>query len=178
MENRRKCLDKNKLQVLFLNKFFSQVRYYQILILQQFPFSFDTRIHTSIMTAELFQFSSQLPVTTADSIACLLSFLFCFNMVKYKSYDSFFLSFFQDYCKKHQRSHLTFFLSFFPFFLSFFLSFFFKIIMYTYMQMYTYTQNATLVFIIFTDPSTPAGYETRSIFKRILTGLMSEFSFS
>ena len=32
--------------------------------------------------------------------------------------------------------------------------------------------------IIFTNPSARAGYETRSIFKRSLTGLNSEFSFS
>ena len=32
--------------------------------------------------------------------------------------------------------------------------------------------------IIFTNPSSLAGYDTRSIFKRILTGLISEFSFS
>ena len=32
--------------------------------------------------------------------------------------------------------------------------------------------------IIFTDPSARAGYDTRSIFKRIFTGLDSEFSFS
>ena len=32
--------------------------------------------------------------------------------------------------------------------------------------------------IIFTNPSTRAGYDTRSIFKRSLTGLNSEFSFS
>ena len=32
--------------------------------------------------------------------------------------------------------------------------------------------------IIFTDPSARAGYDTRSIFKRSLTGLNSEFSFS
>ena len=31
---------------------------------------------------------------------------------------------------------------------------------------------------IFTNPSAPAGYDTRSIFKRSLTGLNSEFSFS
>ena len=31
---------------------------------------------------------------------------------------------------------------------------------------------------IFTDPSARAGYDTRSIFKRSLTGLNSEFSFS
>ena len=32
--------------------------------------------------------------------------------------------------------------------------------------------------IIFTNPSTRAGYDTRSIFKRSLTGLNSEFYFS
>ena len=32
--------------------------------------------------------------------------------------------------------------------------------------------------IIFTNPSAWAGYDTRSIFKRSLTGLNSEFSFS
>ena len=32
--------------------------------------------------------------------------------------------------------------------------------------------------IIFTNPSARAGYDTRSIFKRSLTGLNSEFSFS
>ena len=32
--------------------------------------------------------------------------------------------------------------------------------------------------ILFTNPSAPAGYDTRSIFKRSLTGLNSEFSFS
>ena len=32
--------------------------------------------------------------------------------------------------------------------------------------------------ILFTNPSTQAGYDTRSIFKRSLTGLNSEFSFS
>ena len=34
------------------------------------------------------------------------------------------------------------------------------------------------LFIIFTNPSARAGYDTRSIFKRSLTGLNSEFSFS
>ena len=34
------------------------------------------------------------------------------------------------------------------------------------------------VFIIFTNPSAPAGYDTRSVFKRTLTGLNLEFSFS
>ena len=33
-------------------------------------------------------------------------------------------------------------------------------------------------FILFTNPSARAGYDTRSIFKRSLTGLNSEFSFS
>ena len=32
--------------------------------------------------------------------------------------------------------------------------------------------------IIFTNPSARAGYDTMSIFERILTGLNSEFSFS
>ena len=32
--------------------------------------------------------------------------------------------------------------------------------------------------IIFTNPSARAGYDTRSIFKRSLTGLNAEFSFS
>ena len=32
--------------------------------------------------------------------------------------------------------------------------------------------------ILFTNPSAPAGYDTRSIFKRSLTGVSSEFSFS
>ena len=32
--------------------------------------------------------------------------------------------------------------------------------------------------VLFTNPSTRAGYDTRSIFKRSLTGLNSEFSFS
>ena len=34
------------------------------------------------------------------------------------------------------------------------------------------------IMIIFTNPSARAGYDTRSIFKRSLTGLNSEFSFS
>ena len=34
------------------------------------------------------------------------------------------------------------------------------------------------MFIIFINPSARAGYDTRSIFKRSLTGLNSEFSFS
>ena len=36
---------------------------------------------------------------------------------------------------------------------------------------------AWIVFVIFTNPSARAGYDTRSIFKRSLTGLHSEFSF-
>ena len=35
-----------------------------------------------------------------------------------------------------------------------------------------------LALVLFTNPSARAGYDTRSIFKRILTGLNSEFSFS
>ena len=38
------------------------------------------------------------------------------------------------------------------------------------------TQNTLMV--LFTNPSARAGYDTRSIFKRSLTGLNSEFSFS
>ena len=34
------------------------------------------------------------------------------------------------------------------------------------------------IYILFTNHSTRAGYDTRSIFKRSLTGLNSEFSFS
>ena len=34
------------------------------------------------------------------------------------------------------------------------------------------------IVILFTNPSARAGYDTRSIFKRSLTGLNSEFSFS
>ena len=34
------------------------------------------------------------------------------------------------------------------------------------------------VLVLFTNPSARAGYDTRSIFKRSLTGLNSEFSFS
>ena len=35
-----------------------------------------------------------------------------------------------------------------------------------------------MVLLIFTNPSAQAGYDTRLIFKRGLTGLNSEFSFS
>ena len=34
------------------------------------------------------------------------------------------------------------------------------------------------ILILFTNPSARAGYDTRSIFKRSLTGFNSEFSFS
>ena len=40
------------------------------------------------------------------------------------------------------------------------------------------TLNCISYFGIFTNPSARAGYDTRSIFKRGLTGLNSEFSFS
>ena len=33
-------------------------------------------------------------------------------------------------------------------------------------------------YILFTNPSARAGYDTRSVFKRSLTGLNTEFSFS
>ena len=36
----------------------------------------------------------------------------------------------------------------------------------------------TCLLVIFTNPSTLEGYDTRSIFKRSLTGLNSKFSFS
>ena len=38
--------------------------------------------------------------------------------------------------------------------------------------------HTTKLYILFTNPSARAGYDTRSIFKRSLTGLNSEFSFS
>ena len=40
------------------------------------------------------------------------------------------------------------------------------------------TGRACGVMVLFTNPSARAGYDTRSIFKRSLTGLNSEFSFS
>ena len=43
---------------------------------------------------------------------------------------------------------------------------------------YNETNSFTFQFIIFTNPSPRAGYDTKSIFKRSLTGLNSEFSFS
>ena len=39
-------------------------------------------------------------------------------------------------------------------------------------------QNYLFLYILFTNPSAQAGYDTRSIFKRSLTGFNSEFSFS
>ena len=46
----------------------------------------------------------------------------------------------------------------------------------------TLSENATVLsstfVILFTNPSARAGYDTRSIFKRSLTGFNSEFSFS
>ena len=41
-----------------------------------------------------------------------------------------------------------------------------------------YIKCVDLYILIFTNPSARAGYDTRSIFKRSLTGLNSEFSFS
>ena len=43
---------------------------------------------------------------------------------------------------------------------------------------YELSFGLVLCHIIFTNPSARAGYDTRSIFKRSLTGLNSEFSFS
>ena len=40
------------------------------------------------------------------------------------------------------------------------------------------SQNVEQHKVLFTNPSARAGYDTRSIFKRSLTGLNSEFSFS
>ena len=49
---------------------------------------------------------------------------------------------------------------------------------FTYIYIYIYTNHFLCLIIIFTNPSARAGYHTRSIFKRSLTGLNSEFSFS
>ena len=45
-------------------------------------------------------------------------------------------------------------------------------------RVYEIESLADLDIYIFTNPSTQAGYDTRSIFKRSLTGLNSDFSFS
>ena len=39
-------------------------------------------------------------------------------------------------------------------------------------------RNIMMMMIMFTNPSARAGYDTRSVFKRSLTGLNSEFSFT
>ena len=41
-----------------------------------------------------------------------------------------------------------------------------------------FAKNISFQIIMFTNPSARAGYDTRSIFKRSLTGLNSEYSFS
>ena len=41
-----------------------------------------------------------------------------------------------------------------------------------------FSQISIFALVLFTNPSAWAGYDTRSIFKRSLTGLNSEFSFS
>ena len=46
-----------------------------------------------------------------------------------------------------------------------------------HLQSRYYFRKGMNSFIIFTNPSARAGYDTRSIFKRGLTGLNSEFSF-
>ena len=43
---------------------------------------------------------------------------------------------------------------------------------------YMLSSNYFYTITIFTNPSARAGYDTRSVFKRSLTGLNSEFSFS
>ena len=48
----------------------------------------------------------------------------------------------------------------------------------TYIYIYIYIYIAQPLLYIFTNPSVRAGYDTKSIFKRSLTGLNSEFSFS
>ena len=72
-----------------------------------------------------------LVLKSARNYGCWLdtwsAFFSFFDVARYKSYDSFFLSFlftlifsfFKDYNKKHQRSHHLFFLSSFLLFLSF-----------------------------------------------------------
>ena len=47
-----------------------------------------------------------------------------------------------------------------------------------YDTMHTVVRFNFYSLIIFTNPSAQAGYDTMSIFKRSLTGLNSEFSFS
>ena len=42
----------------------------------------------------------------------------------------------------------------------------------------TPTESIYIYIYIYTNPSAQAGYDTRSVFKRSLTGLNSEFSFS
>ena len=46
------------------------------------------------------------------------------------------------------------------------------------MVLNTFLFNTQQYKVLFTNPSARAGYDTRSIFKRSLTGLNSEFSFS
>ena len=41
-----------------------------------------------------------------------------------------------------------------------------------------HSRHACFSLVLFTNPSARAGYDTRSVFKRSLTGLNSEFSFS
>ena len=45
-------------------------------------------------------------------------------------------------------------------------------------DLYALSSQPHMYYILFTHPSARAGYDTRSIFKRSLTGLNSEFSFS
>ena len=48
----------------------------------------------------------------------------------------------------------------------------------SFLYLMAYQSSWVILFTLFTNPSARAGYDTRSIFKRSLTGLNSEFSFS
>ena len=45
-------------------------------------------------------------------------------------------------------------------------------------RLYVKKKTKDICLILFTNPSARVGYDTRSIFKRSLTGLNSQFSFS
>ena len=48
----------------------------------------------------------------------------------------------------------------------------------SFLHLYIFNHHKYTIIFIFTNPSARAGYDTRSIFKRSLTGLNSELSFS
>ena len=58
-----------------------------------------------------------------------------------------------------------------------YLSIYLSISVYSHLSIYL-SQSIHIYLSIFTNPSARAGYDTRSIFKRSLTGLNSQFSFS